>query len=260
MVRLSVEELALILIQHGQVVSGQGVMQATLGDIGSEEMRFRLLSAGHSLIARELMRMEKDGRFTFSDPVKQIVRPLTKADFSIRYSKSVENGEENLSYHFAKGSVFEHSLEQGIIHIISEVKEEVVVKAGWIFFNGEQTAQFQSSLVEVDNALFEQIMANPDQEEVSRRLVEAGVTKSEANLIAEDMQNSKYRGSALRVEYDKDNLPTSNRGILTLRGPNRMWLVRPQLTNGNGIVTLRPASQAAFAEEVTSLIKKRASS
>jgi hypothetical protein len=62
------------------------------------------------------------------------------------------------------------------------------------------------------------------------------------------------QGSALRVEYGEDNVPKSDEGLLTLRGPERLWLLRPFDRDGERYVTLLPGTEEVFRQEVSAIL------
>jgi hypothetical protein len=88
-----------------------------------------------------------------------------------------------------------------------------------------------------------------------RRLEQAGAPQETRKLFIEDLHESRYRGSILRVEYDTNNTPRSDRGLLVLRGIERLWLLRTFQQNDKAFVTVLPGTESIFRQEVSELLR-----
>lgn len=253
--RLSAEEVALALNLVGQPEIGHSTMIAQLGPLSQEDARARLLAAGHSLMARGLLTMNAEGSLFLEETLARVARVLSHADFTIRYSRSHQNMDLSLSYHFSKGAIFEHQIEKGVVHhITARQSANDVIKGGLMFLEISQTRPFTCPVVELPNDLLDEIKDDPAPTIIQRRLEHARVPAETCDMLTKDLSNTQYRGSILRVEYDENSTPTSDRGLLVLRGPERLWLLRPSVQEGKRYVTLLPGTEQTLRQEVTAIL------
>lgn len=253
--RLSVEELALAMSTEGRAEIAQSMMVAQLGKMEQEEARLRLLTAGHSLLARGWLTLEADGTLHLVDSMARVARVLSGADFSIRYSRSYPTADFSLAFHFGEGCILGHRIEQGVVHHISEVGDnDSVIQEGVGFFDVVNTAAFASPPFEISKELLELIKDDPAPVVIDLRLSRAGVPDEARAMLTEDLSQVRYRGSVLRVEYNENKAPVSDRGLLILCGPQRLWLLRPFLRENRQYVTFLPGTEQSFREEVAALL------
>jgi hypothetical protein len=252
---LSVEEMALALSIVGQPQAAHDLMAAQLGDMEQEEARVRLLTAGHALMARGWLAMDEQGTVHLAEPVARVARVLSRAEFTIRYSLFDQQLDLSLAYHFGEGGIFSHNLEQGVVHHIVEVQGvDAVLKGGLEFLNVAEARPFACSPATFSEDLLNEIKNEEDVSAIAHRLQEAGVADETRVLLAEDMGTAHHRGSIMRVEYDEGNNPISDRGLLVLRGAERLWFLRPRPEEGGIMVTAMPGTEDVFRREVTALI------
>ncbi len=252
---LSVEELALAMSMVDRPEVAHDLMVAQLGAMKQEEARTRLLTAGHSLMARGWLTMDVQGTMHLADPLARVARVLSRADFSIRYSRSHRNVDLSLSFHFGEDGIFAHRMEQGVVHHIIEVQDaDAVIQGGLAFFEMTEVHPFTCPSAEILNSLLDKIKDEKNTSSILQHLQEAGVPEETRTLLAEDLRGVQYRGSILRVEYGEDNIPRSDRGLLVLRGPERLWLLRPLIGEGEPSVTLLPGTEQVFRRQVAALL------
>lgn len=252
---LSVEELALAMSLVGRPESGHNLMAAQLGAMKQEEARIRLLTAGHSLMARGWLAMDAQGTMHLADSVARVARVLSRADFSIRYGRAHQNAEFSLAFHFGEGGIFAHRIEQGVVHHIAEVYDrDTVIQGGMDFLEVSQAHPFTCPSVTLPYNLLAEVKDERDVSSILQRLRAATVPQETGVLLAEDLYNARYRGSVLRVEYDENNVPRSDRGLLILRGPERLWLLLPIPGKGEPSVTVQPGTEESFRQQVVALL------
>jgi hypothetical protein len=254
--RLSVEEIAVALTLIGKPELGHDLLVTQSGAApGQDEVRSRLLAAAHSLISRGWLAVTPEGTVGLADSLARVARVLAQADFSIRYSRSYRDAEMLLTYHFVQGGIFEHRLEQGVVHSITELEDAAaVVQGGLNFFEMAQLPTFSFPPLDVPGSLLDEIKDADDPKSVSDRLTDYGVARETADVLAEDLADTEYRGSASRVEYDANDTPTADRGFLLLHGQQRSWILRPFDRQGTPFVTLMPGTADAFSREVAALL------
>lgn len=252
---LGVEELALIMNLIGQPELAKSTMTSQLGFMNQEIAHARLTAAGHSLMARGWLTMDADGNMHLSDELAQIVGILIHADFSVRYSQSFLDAELVLTFHFDKSKIFEHQIKFGVLHSIREIENKAsVVKQGVMFFELSKAMPFVCPPVNIPKALLDQVEKETNSSVIQKKLERNGLDKQTSEILAQDLINTKYRGTILRIEYGDDGVPRSDRGILILRGQTRLWLLRPQQQNDRALATLLAGTKQVFEKEVLDLL------
>jgi hypothetical protein len=252
-IRLSTEELALILAQMGHVEASKGLIATQLGlEASPAQMQARMLTAAHGLLASGWLDLDKDGNLVIDPELQRIAGVLTEAKLSIRYSRAEQAGERFVTYHITESGVFEHFVEYGIVHAITELPHiDAILDGGVDFLEVAETLPFAAPSFEVPFAVLSEINDERDVGAITQRLQRSGVPPAAAPLLAEDVAGEQYRGSALRVEYNHDAQPFSDHGLLLLRGPQRLWLMRQAPQS----VTLLPGTEEAFRREVAALVQ-----
>jgi hypothetical protein len=206
-------------------------------------------------MARGYLSMDTEGNVHLTEPIARIARILTRADHTLRYSRSYRNADLLLAFHFDEQDTFAHRLEQGVIHHITQVSgQEAALQGGLDFFNLAEARPFTCPAAVISQELLDQIKDDPAYVVIQRRLTHAGVPTETCDPLTEDLSNTRYRGSILRVEYDENNAPTSDRGLLVLRGPERLWLGHPFSREGKQYVTLLPGTEQTFRQRVSMLL------
>lgn len=252
---LSVEELALAFSALGQPQMAHDVMVAQLGNMSADEAHARLKTAGHSLLARGWLTLDAEARLHLASNLERAVAALVHPVFSLRYHRSQPRGEWSAAFHFLNGAIIAHRVEQGVLHHLVELHDPAaVIQQGVEFFDLAQAPVFAApsnrlsgdilvALKEMDAATLErQLQSQPSLSNVARQ------------WLSEDLLSTRFRGSALRVVYTADHAPTSERGLLLLAGPQRVWLFRFDGPDAAAPVEVMPGTAAQFALEIQSLL------
>jgi hypothetical protein len=252
--QLSVEEVAFILSTTDQPDMAHDLMIAQLGDMGQAEARARLLAAGHSLLARAWVNIDESDQVSLSEPIERLAHILTCADFSIRYDRAYRPFELTLTFHFVDASIFSHSIEDGVIHHITEVQGETeVLRQGLTFFAVEDV-NADCPVAEIPYSVLEQIKDEENLSTILSTLQKWEVPEKTRRLFTEDLRDVQYRGSVMRVDYEDDSRPRSDEGLLVLRGPDRLWFLRPFVREEKDYIKIFPGSIARFYKEVAAIL------
>jgi hypothetical protein len=251
-IRLSAEELALILAQLGHAETSKALIATQMGPEATEaEMQASLLAAAHGLLANGWLDLDDGGNLVIVPGLERIAGVLTEATLSLRYSRAEQDGERLVTYHIAEAGLFEHIVEHGIVHAITELPHiDAVLDGGVDFLEIAGATPFNAPSFEVPFAVLSEIKDERDIGAITRRLQQAGVPAAAAPLLAEDLAGAQYRGSVLRVEYNHEYEPFADHGLLLLRGPRRLWFMR----QASQSVTLLPGTDEALRREVTALL------
>lgn len=255
--RLSGDELAYTLAQSGRPDLGQGVLQG-MSDVplAAEDAVQRMLAAGHGLMARQLLQINAEATPVLADELQWIAGVLTQAPFSLRYSQTTAAATFNLTYHAANGGVVEHLVDQGVIHIFTEYEQSrAAVDGGVTFFQIAGLHSEIGSQGDIAKALLDQVQQEQDVATIQKLLAQATLTAPLREQFAEDLAQTSYRGSVMRIEYGPNGEPVSDRGLLLLGGPARLWLLKPHQRPTGTVLTLIPGSESVLRREVAALMK-----
>ncbi len=243
--RLSVEELALMLTYIGQDELARDMLAVQLGtELTGTEVRARIVSAGHSLMARGLLQVGADGHVALAEPLLHVARILSHADYSLRYTRTTPEDAFALTYHFVDSSILEHEIEQGVLHRLSDVQNpSAAINGGLDFFGVDRAQPFECLPVEIPSDVLNEVTDEEDVSIILQRLEASGVPTETRTLLAEDLQGTEYRGTALRIEYGEGLAPRTDRGLLLLQGSVRLWLLLPgERDGGQRYVRVSPAT------------------
>ena len=254
--RLSVEEVALGISTLGYPDLAHNLMIAQLGSMTKEEMRSRLLSAVHALLARGLVTLSRPDTIHLENGLKKVAEILTQADYSIRYQRSYQNAQFLISFHLFEGQVFKHEVEYGVVHHIrQEQGVDSVIQEGITFFEPASVPFITSRTdIPIPQEVLEDLKDKDDVDIVYQQLKQIMVNDEVAELLSVDLVRFKYRGSVLRVEYDEHKKPRSESGLLILGGEDRIWLIRPPDQTSKDYAHLLPGTRNSLSSEVASLI------
>jgi hypothetical protein len=255
-VRMSVEELALVLSLAGENEMGRFLIEAHLGEMQPQEIDTKLHTAAHSLLARGWINMTDKLEFELSGNMEKTIAVLVDAEFTLQYRRSFEEGEYLLSYHFYDNEFYKHSIEWGVVHQLSYAGSvEKVLQGGIDFFELDNQKPFRTEELRIPYNEFEEFSEIEEEDSIVNKLCAAGATEKMSDLLAEDLLHTRFRGGILRIEYPEGEEPKSDFGLLTLQGPDRLWLLRIEDDHGEAMLNIMPGSKKVFREEVKSLIQ-----
>lgn len=251
---LSVEELALAVSALGQPQMAHDVMLAQLGSMSSDEAHARLKTAGHSLLARGWLTMDTEAQLHLEPELERVVSALIRPDFSLRYSRSQSQGEWLSAFHFAKGMLIAHRVEQGLLHHLVEINDAAsAIQQGIEFFEIAPSSDFQIPESHLPGK-FLITLKDADAPLAAQQLQTQPLPAVVRQGLLDALQACRYRGSALRVEYDAAHVAHSERGLLLLGGPQRVWLFRFTGPDESSPVDILPGTPEVFAREIQALL------
>ncbi len=252
---LSVEEIALVMSIIGQPQMAHDIMVAQLGAMQKEEAHIRLLTAGHSLLARKWLDIDAEGKMSLVEPLMSWGQILVHADFSIRYSRSSRQADYSFTHHFKENRVLTHIIEQGLLHHITQVSDrKTLLQEGKEFFEVGQTDFVDCPEIEIPQNVLNEIKDEKSKSNIVEKLKSINIPSHLQSVLVEDLSQVRYRGSILRVEYGEEKAPFSERGLLVLRGPSRLWLLRSLKRIEQNFLVLLPGSEPKFEEEIRKLL------
>ncbi|MDQ2806777.1 MAG: hypothetical protein M3Z04_07660 [Chloroflexota bacterium] len=241
--QISVEELAYALGVLGGVGVAGGFLRSVLGDRDRRELDGRLLSAGHTLMARGYLDLNLVTQTTHIDPaLRAAVLPLINNQFSIRCSYAAGNGEQVLAYFSQKPIIIEHKLVQGVISHLDLVPDwATVADRSYRFFDLPLTRADDQGFHPVGNVPINYLYRPQTQENASSpdtltlQLQREGLLPLIAQQLAQDIVESEAHSSVIRTQTGPAGL-TADRGFLILRSWQRWWLLDLQPQNSSVVI------------------------
>lgn len=259
---LSIEELLLVLHLIGETEVASALLQLTVGELTAQDLESRFTAAGHSLMARGLLRVNVAAEQKELDPVLvQSVRLLAEAEFSLRVGKITEGAEKVLQFFCGHQLVISHEIQDGVVHHLTCYQDlEPVIAQVQHFLGMEGLASRETPEVLVGAELVEQLgsLGEAPLEHLRVTLEMAGVPQELSNQMAEDCQNTRYLGSILRVNYldsAEGKQPVAEQGCLAMASSQRLWLFQ-QAEEHPEHFRLIPGSAQRVAELVRDLVRK----
>jgi hypothetical protein len=207
-------------------------------------------------MARGLLEVDASGSVHLDEALARAVRPLAKADFSIRVSCSHGGAELARSYHFVGSGVISQEVDRDIIYTLVEFPSRDAALASCVaFFDTEDAAAFAADPATVPMGSLDEIQKTADPEAVHATLAAAGMPQSVRAMFVPDFQGVVFRGGLLRVDFGQPSGPTSNRGTLILRGPQRLWLMRILPEGDTARLLVMAGSKESLRREILALIE-----
>lgn len=253
-IQLCVEELCLALGMIGKPEVGKSLLYMAAGEISAVEEQGRLLAAGHSLLARNLL-MIRDGQTQLVDELKRELFVLVDNDFIIQYNRKVGNADQTLAYFVKDKAIVQQSIEQGVVYRLSASADRANIITGGIEYFGIEREGVSYPEVQLPQSVLEKAKEASAEsvDSVLTLLKSSGVPEPLGGFLSEDFQKSEYRGAAMRIE-DREGKLVSDEGFFLLKGPRRIWLFPLMFKENETYVRVLLGTSQTFTREVKQLI------
>jgi len=255
---LSTEELALAVSIAGDARGANALLQSTFGPMSEDERKGRLMAAGASLAARHLLQVEEGKETSLAPTLAKVTNILIHPAFTLRYDKAKPSILDSLAYHFGHKDdlVIEHRVSQGVVHQLSEVDRERVLGQGSELFAVPPKAAGQVPDTTIARAVFDDARNRAAlQPTTAQALLEgAGLSAKYAKALTEDLRRNKYQGSVMRIEYDAEGRPSSDRGFLMMQSERRTWILPILVKGEDAFISPRLAGIEEFRQATQELM------
>ncbi len=256
--KLGFEELVMAIGLNGEPDIAKKSLVAFTGKSNNDEDRGRLLAASHTLLAKELITLDKDtGKLQLQDDLKHIINIITKYQLSLRFSYGPKMAEKILAYYYLDKKIVKHEILPEAVHRLSWVTDQSQILQDGIHFLGFNTCKdFKYQEAEIKQSLLEKAKEKVTTQPsiVLDYLIKAGVSKKNAELLSDDLLHPDYRGSVLRVER-KDGGIVSDRGFLVMMRKPRAWIFPVYFKKDEPYVHILSGTDSSFKNEVLALVK-----
>ncbi len=228
---LSAGEFAFALSAFQVEQEALDVVQTQLGISSDQEAQLIISSSGHSLLARGLASINSDDCYELNPLIEEAVRILVEANLTIQCNRSIGDNLEFIAFHFSEGTIVKHYLRDQVVHVFEkQANIEYAAAAATAFFEVPESVSYDLSLVKIRQDLVQEIRNSQDQEYIEDKL--AHITQEIRRPLTEDLLNSKFRGSVVRVDHLEDGNSQSEHRFFLLAGELRVWLVNPDRLTG----------------------------
>lgn len=257
--RLSLEELALILSLLGYAEAAKLSLTEYLGDPGYDELRGRMLAAGNSLLARGILGAA-NGQMQMEPAYADLLQPIIYHDYVVRCSLMQAGQEEMLaSYYRRADQIAALRPYYGIYNTIAWMINEAAVADDCLaFFLPSDLIPFpaQPFTLPADPAQGAKILNAADADYSQSYLERIGVSPETAARFAADATQQVKRGIALRLRAGSDDEVLADRGyVLFTAASGRTWLLTVNEVDGGASVVVRPATRDLIRQETLTLLE-----
>lgn len=257
--RLSLEELALILSLLGYAEAAKLSLTEYLGDPGSDELRGRMLAAGNSLLARGILGAVDD-QLQMEPAYADLLQPIIHHDYVVRCNLMRTGQEEMLtSYYRRADQIAVLRPYYGIYSTIARMANEAAVADDCLaFFLPSDLIPFpaQPFTLPVDPAQGAEILNATDADYSQSYLEGIGASPETAARFAADAAQQVKRGIALRLRAGPGDEVLADRGyVLFTAISGRTWLLTVNEVDGGASVIVRPATRDLIRRETLTLLE-----
>ena len=256
-IRLSVEELALVLSLQGKAQAGYDLLISQLGNrLDTHQAQERLVAASHTLIARGLAAVDATGSIHLMDSVVFVGNLLTEPDFSVRFMRADLSSQHTLTFHVRGSDIFQHEVEQGVAHSFSSIDDFTsILQSCREFFDLPKEIPHPEDVYVYPIQLIEYIN-NRAWDKLEGCLAE----NSRASLnfhtqLLEDIRHPAYRGNVMNITYRPDNSAVSEDGFLLLGGKERAWILIPTRGTDADTVSVQICTSAFLTSQLQRLFR-----
>lgn len=257
--RLSLEELSLILSLLGHAEVAKVMLGEYLGEPSADELRGRMLAASNSLLARGIIHPAGDQ--VQMEPVSsQLFRPIVQNDYVIQCNLLQAGQEERvLSYFRRNDQLVEMRPYYGIYTTIRAINDNrTAVESCETFFELVDLDLFPADpfTLNGEQAQAAELLVNGDVNYSQSSLESMGVESETAAFFAEDFARPAKRAVALRLRAGPEEQVLSDAGYLAVTGTSgRTWLLTVNSQDKGASVLVQPATRDLVRESTMTLLE-----
>jgi hypothetical protein len=262
---LSLEELALALGMINRSDTGRILLQSVYPQISAQEIEARLISASHSLLARELCMMSARKTPILDKRLEMAIFPLVLFDTLMQINLVEGKNRMDARIHIQHGKLFtsHHSISE-VVHMIDHGGFDKLPDYIESLFDGFQVELGETRTVgKLTTTVLDLAQEESEQHassDTERALVENGWSKEDASALSWDLANQTLRGTFSRI-FTKQEMSLAEinnapkKRLLILKSKERNWLFEfPPESSGTGEARL--VDQAAFRKAFSAFLNK----
>lgn len=238
-ISLSTDEMALVYSLLNMPNSGKALLYGAYGDIPAPKIEEKLVTASHSLLARDLVKISAKGTVVLNEALEKLFTPLVQ--FTNMVQVVVNNHEKEAvitatDYYLGKNGFFtSHEIDMGVVHRLFH--GEVAALAGFILgrmpFPEDIAKNIDFALAKnkpglkmADYPQLEQM----GEEKAAAALTANGVDPLIAQVLSKDICSPVNRGSLVMAEVssetlEKKDFSKTGAGFFWLIGKKSSWIM-----------------------------------
>jgi DNA-directed RNA polymerase subunit N (RpoN/RPB10) len=247
---LSVAELAFALgVQQSEQVAFD-VIRDELGVEAEEEVEFALALAGHSLLARDLLREGGGDEYEMAPLLEEVTRLVAGATRSLICSRTEEGQTAELSFHFGPRGVVQRRVRDEFVHEFEISPGSAAATTAADFYAAPREVRGTAHTVRLRPSLVDEALFSRERSLIDERISQAHAPAEAGTALADDLLRYCCRGLLVSVDHLEDGTSMFEpRGAL-LKGPSRLWIVTPQLSGAEPEMEFSVCSRQALKSAV----------
>lgn len=260
---LAVEELALALGLINRPDLGRNILTSAYDKLTEEQASERLTTASHTLLARGLCNLSKEGLPLLDKVFEEALFPLARFDYLLQVGTIQRDVQRSMVVHVIKNRSFtSHFVQKGIIHTLengpyTQIMDYLLDSIGSI--NVDEGKLGRSSLEINMELLGRAIKQRQDAGQVTSLLLGGGWPESQAKMLAEDLGHQTYRDTIVRINITSNTKPeiikdTSKPTLLILQGATRGWVFKFSSPDDLAVGTAQIGDRKLLGKVLSSLI------
>jgi hypothetical protein len=258
---VSVDELALIFSLINQPELGKSVMQQAFGVLDPAIMDEKLITASHSLLARELAAITDKGTVELQEGIDLLLLPLIKFYdiLQVTINAYQPSGPEIINIYLGNNDHFTAlRIHLGVVYQLTNGRIQNLpdLVASWLelpeIADGEQSSNAQ----EIEIGM--QTLAKLDEVERKEgiaQLTALGFDLSSAEALMNAVQKPKQRGSVILTKMNSDNylernLEEAGAGFLYIVAEGTGWLFAFNEAHDTTTAMVLPATRELVKQQI----------
>lgn len=251
---LSVDELALIFSLINQPELGKSVMLQAFGELKPETMDEKLITASHSLLARELASITEKGTVELLDGIDISLFPLIKFHniLQVTINANQPSGPEIVNIYLGKNDHFTTlSIHLGVVYHLTNGRLENLPElvATWLEMPEMNEEKKNSNTKGTEIKM--QTLATLDEVDIGEGVIQLtalGFDQHDAELLMNAIENPKQRGSVILTNINSENfqerkLEEAGAGFIYVVGVESSWVFSFKEAHDTTTASVLPATQ-----------------
>ncbi len=254
---LGLEELVLGISLAGYPEIAKGMLVVNYADINEEEEKGRFYSASHSLLAKDLIKLDFD-KPVLLEKSNHYFTTIASFKDQLRFDKYIDNYSVICNLYLYNNMYYEHFIPNPVVHKIRILENKTAYQdtlERYLEFNPLKTKFDQW---EIRGDLFQNLYSGKRENlntRSKRLLLDLGIDDVTAKHLSRDLSEFKYKASVMAISQQENN-ETTGSGFLFLAGNMNSWIFHISERNELGYLSIRPGSRSIFLEEMNILFQK----
>jgi hypothetical protein len=221
---LSVEEIAAAIAASGKQDEANGFLIAAFPQMSPGEGKGRLLTASHSLIAREFLSVE--GEKAFLQPkVQEIIDGILNSKYLLRANRTAETGEDILTFMKIPSGWLEQSSSGNSVSCFRiPVSTPELIGRVQIFFKPSFDSSFLGQRYPLQEKFFELTAQQRRDASYLKNTFSQFTSLQNAAMMSNEIAHAKWRGTFLQFSVQ------SQSKLFLIQGEHTLWKIE---TDGN---------------------------